>query len=320
MSEGDHSVQSGLLKAIKSLEQCPTVPQGKEYLEELSQIEIQLADIVHAVKNTATGCTHQPAELQRIETRVNQLYDIARKHKVKPKELYEHACVLQERLNRFQNSQSEQEALLLGIEKAKQAACQAAKIISESRLKAAKVLGPAITKVMQSLNMKGGSCEIEIQSSLEDLKPDGLDTVCFKVTANSDHPLQPIHKVASGGELARIALSIQLITAKAKETPTLIFDEVDVGVGGQTGALIGQALQKLSAHCQVVCITHLPQVAACAKTHLHIQKIKQGSQTISQSAELSLAQRELELARMLGGVTISPEAIANAKNLLSEQA
>lgn len=318
LSEGDHSVQAALLKSIKSLQQCPTVPQGKAFLEALTQLELQLADITQAIAHTAEGCIHQPAALQRVETRVNQLYDMARKHKVKPKELYEHACILQERLARFQASQSEHDSLILAIAAAQQNALKAATTLSGMRQKAAEKLGPAITKAMQSLNMKGGICEIEVMPMPEELGPQGFDSVCFKVTANSDFAVQPIHKVASGGELARIALCIQLITAKAKETPTLIFDEVDVGVGGQTGALIGQALQKLGTHCQVICITHLPQVAACAKTHLHIKKVKQGKQTISHSSELSLADRELELARMLGGVTISPEAIANARNLLSE--
>ena len=188
--------------------------------------------------------------------------------------------------------------------------------LSEQRKKAALKLNKIISEKMQLLNMPGGKFAVNF-TERSTPHPNGLEAIEFWVSANPGHPLQPLAKVASGGELSRISLAIQVATAKNQVTPTLIFDEVDVGIGGKTAAIVGEMLKDLGKITQVICITHLPQVAALGDQHLQVIKNTRKNATEVTLANLTPDKRITEIARMLGGVKITPQTIAHAKEMLN---
>ena len=318
LSDEHPGAQSALLQAIKHLSSNPVLPpSASTVLESLEASQMVLQETYHTLKQAAEHCEHSPMRCETLEKRLNTIYDIARKHKVKAKALYDYANSLSQQLVTLQASEEEEKALEAAIESAKKTYQQAAFQLSLKRRSAAIPLAEAITNDMQKVNMKGGRCLIDVIAEESHMSLEGIDTICFKANTNPHHEPQAIAKIASGGELARLALCIQGITASIKKTPTLIFDEIDVGVGGKTGALIGQALKKLSEKTQVICITHLPQVAAFGDQHIEIFKETLHLKTTSNAHYVKGEAREQELARMLGGVDIGPEAIANARHLLA---
>ena len=191
-----------------------------------------------------------------------------------------------------------------------------AQTLSETRKEKAEALSNYISDSMEHLGMHGGLFAIDVSTT--EPSAYGIDKIEFYVTANPGQPLQALSKVASGGELSRISLAIQVITAKTEETPTLVFDEVDVGIGGQTAAIVGQLLRKLGETAQVLCITHLPQVASQGHHHLKIAKYSDDTTTHSDVRFLSKEERVSEVARMLGGIKITEQTIAHAKEMLSD--
>jgi DNA repair protein RecN (Recombination protein N) len=203
------------------------------------------------------------------------------------------------------------------LEERYQAACDK---LSKSRIKAAKQLDKHISKSMQTLGMNGGQFEVNIQSSARPTAH-GTDQIEFTVTANAGQACKPLARVASGGELARISLAIQMIIANNSKIPTLIFDEVDSGVGGGIAEIVGQHLRELGninqgMANQVLCITHLPQVASQAHNHLRVEKQTQNEQTTSQVICLDDEQRRQEIARMLSGVEITEQSLAHADEMI----
>ncbi len=316
LQDEQRGAQAALAHSIKQLEGCLALPEVKAIVETLAQWESPLSDLARQISRLSTICEGDPARLQQLETRLLAIDAIAHKHKVKAKELYAHGQALEQRFHALLDSAQEQADLAEKLRNAQTAYLEAAHCLSKARYKAAQRLGTAITQAMQALNMPGGLCQIRLHSDPEQSSAEGIDTVCFEASTNPDRAPQPIAKIASGGELARIALCIQSLTAAAKATPTLLFDEIDVGVGGQTGALIGQALKKLSTQVQVICITHLPQVAAFAQHHFQVQKTHLHEHTQTHIIPLDRAAREAELARMLAGTHVGPEALANAQKML----
>ncbi|MDF5382617.1 DNA repair protein RecN, partial [Vibrio parahaemolyticus] len=172
------------------------------------------------------------------------------------------------------------------------------------------------TQSMHELSMEKAVFSIEVSNDNTHPSPLGMDSVCFLVSTNPGQPLQPIAKVASGGELSRISLAIQVITAQKVDTPSLIFDEVDVGISGPTAAVVGKMLRKLGESTQVLCVTHLPQVAGCGHQQMFVAKQTKAGQTETQMHALDEQQRVAELARLLGGSQITDSTLANAKELL----
>ncbi|MEF1298223.1 AAA family ATPase [Vibrio parahaemolyticus] len=188
--------------------------------------------------------------------------------------------------------------------------------LHKSRSRYAKELNKLITQSMHELSMEKAVFSIEVNNENTHPSPLGMDSVCFLVSTNPGQPLQPIAKVASGGELSRISLAIQVITAQKVDTPSLIFDEVDVGISGPTAAVVGKMLRKLGESTQVMCVTHLPQVAGCGHQQMFVAKHTKGGQTETQMRALDEEQRVAELARLLGGSQITDSTLANAKELL----
>ncbi|EHC76181.1 DNA repair protein RecN, partial [Salmonella enterica subsp. enterica serovar Montevideo str. S5-403] len=198
-----------------------------------------------------------------------------------------------------------------------QQALETAQALHQQRQFYAQELGQLITESMHLLSMPHGLFTIDVKFDEHHLSNDGADRVEFKVTTNPGQPLQPIAKVASGGELSRIALAIQVITARKMETPALIFDEVDVGISGPTAAVVGKLLRQLGESTQVMCVTHLPQVAGCGHQHFFVSKETDGAMTETHMQPLDKRARLQELARLLGGSEVTRNTLANAKELLA---
>jgi len=245
------------------------------------------------------------------------LQDLSRKHHVKPNEL----LALQQRLENELAQLSHSGERISELEKLtanyRQNYAPLSAELSAQRQKSAKKLQQQISRMMKELGMPNGEFLVEVNTFINDApKLNGNDGVTFLISANVGLPPKPLAKVASGGELSRISLAIQVTTASDKTTPTMIFDEVDSGVGGGIAEIVGQKLRQLSGNRQVLCVTHLPQVAAQAHHHLYVEKQHHADMTASQVRLLTDEERVIETARMLGGVELTANTLAHAREML----
>jgi len=307
--------------------------QANRELNEVLQHDEQLVDIIELL-NSAIIQTQEsiselqhylqdleidPDRLQWLDERIAVLQDVARKHKIKMDDLPEYFEELMAQLDVLENYEKHAKTLENQVIKALVAYRECAENLHQQRLETAKILAENITTNMRRLGMPGGYLEIAVIAD-EEATPSaqGTDIIEFLVSTNPGHALRPLHKVASGGELSRISLSIQVIAAESSGVPTLFFDEVDVGIGGGTAEIVGQLLRQLGKQRQVLCITHLPQVACQGKHHLQVNKtISQSQQTTqTQIKSLNNQQRIQEIARMLGGIDITAQTLAHAKEML----
>jgi DNA repair protein RecN (Recombination protein N) len=274
----------------------------------------ELADITETI-------IVDPQRLNEVEHRLQQIHDIARKHQVPADQLPELQQKLSEQLASITDSQQTLENLARQLTQLADRYQTSAAQLTASRQQTAKRLSQAVTELMHELALSGGQFSVELQPLADERpRPNGNEQLEFKVTTNPGHPLQALAKVASGGELSRISLAIQVLTAQQEATPTLLFDEVDVGIGGNTAAVVGRLLRQLSDKVQILCITHQPQVAAMGQHHLQVSKHQQTDTTQTRLALLNDQQRVEEIARMLGGLTITKQTRAHAKELLTSQA
>ena len=239
---------------------------------------------------------------------------MARKHRVAPEAL---PGVLADSVGRLERltRQADPEALAREEGQAREAFMALARPLSEARRRVAAELSAAVTEAMQSLAMGGARFDIALRP-VDDGCASGLEGVEFLVTANASQPLRPLARVASGGELSRIGLAIQVITSRNAATPTLIFDEVDVGIGGRVAEIVGRMLHQLGVDRQVLCVTHLPQVAARADSQWNIAKETRDGETLSRVTRLGERERIDEIARMLGGVNITDTTRRHAAEML----
>lgn len=318
LSEDENiNVQSAISHIINSLAGISHIDESLSPVSDLLQEAlIQIDESVSLLQDYYDSIDLDPAQLARTEERIQDILDLARKHRVDPealqalhesleKELHD-IDHIDERLHELRNEQKELENKYL-------IACNK---LTESRKKAAKKLNEQITQAMQTLGMTGGKFEITIQPTVSRRSAYGLDQIEFTVTANAGQPCKPVARVASGGELARISLAIQIIIANSSKIPSLIFDEVDSGVGGGIAEIVGQHLRTLGNTNQVICITHLPQVASQAHNHLRVEKQTQNNKTTSQVVVLDEEQRRHEIARMLSGVKITQQSLAHADEMI----
>lgn len=246
---------------------------------------------------------------------MTDVHRIARKHHVAPEELCALHTDLQQEVAQLNGGGNDLEALSAQVVEYRERYRQEAKKISDSRHKAALRLSKEVQQQLGYLAM--GKARFEVGVIAKDApSPEGLDRVQFLISANPGQPARPLTKVASGGELSRISLAIQVVAATHSTVPSLVFDEVDVGISGATAEIVGQLLRKLGQNGQVMTVTHLPQVAAQAHQHLHIEKQAKRDTTLTQMALLDERGRISELARMLGGVTLSDQTLAHAREML----
>lgn len=276
---------------------------------------IQLDEAATALRRYRARLDLDPGRLGELDARIDAVTQMARKHRVPPEELPAVLARLRARLEEL--TLAADPAALAEHERAAEVAYhKVAKRLSKERQHAAAKLGEAVTHAMQELAMPGGRFEI-VLDALVDGASYGLESVEFLVTANAGQPPRPLAKVASGGELSRIGLALQVIASQSHAAGTLIFDEVDVGIGGRVAEIVGHMLKQLGSDRQVLCVTHLPQVAACAHWQWSIRKeTNAGGNTVSRVMPLDADGRVEEIARMLGGVKITDTTRQHAREML----
>ena len=286
----------------------------KEPVELLEGARIQLSEAVHALARYRERLDLDPGRLAELEARIDAVMSATRKHRITPEELPDTLEHMKARLEELRLS-ADPEALAQREAAALDAYRVQAKKLSAGRNKAAAELSRAVTESMQELAMAGGCFEIALEAQ-EEPTAYGTERVEFMVSANAGQPPRPLAKVASGGELSRIGLAIQVIASQAAEAPTLIFDEVDVGIGGGVAEIVGRMLKQLGRERQVLCVTHLPQVAAQADWQWSIAKETRDGATVSCVTPLDRSGRIDEIARMLGGVRITDTTREHAREML----
>jgi DNA repair protein RecN (Recombination protein N) len=286
--------------------------------ELLESAAIQADEAVAELERLRDALDTDPAELERLDRRLGRLQDLARKHRVPVAALGAQAGQLRDELDGLRGAGDR--AARLQAEAASLAADwrAAAAALGAKRRAAADALGAAVTALMSELGMGGGVFAVALEpSASEDPAPAGAERCEFLVSANPGQPPRALRRVASGGELARISLAIEVAALGADAVPTMIFDEVDTGIGGAVAEVVGQKLRALGAQRQVLCVTHLPQVAAQGHHHFQVAKAVREAHAHSAVARLDDKARVEELARMLGGVEVSRESRANARQMLA---
>ena len=283
----------------------------------LNEVNIQLSETVNELNHYLSNLNTDPQHLEYLNERLGLLHDLSRKHHVDTIELPKLFNQLATELSELLSSQDHSENLDNKIAAAESAYFELANKLSASRAKYAEVLQLRVSENMQQLGMKNGQFSVEFQT-VDDIAPHGLERIEFLVSINPGQPFKPMNKVASGGELSRISLALQVIIADKGRIPTMIFDEVDVGIGGGIAEIVGHKLKALSRDRQVLCVTHQPQVAALADSHLHVSKTSTNESTDTQVIVLSKEQRYNEIARMLGGLKITQQTLSHAKEMVED--
>ena len=316
---GDSDSEGGALRqlsrAIQTLQSLGQYePEFKALAEVLVSAQAQAEDVAHSLHSYLRKTDLDPQHLAQLDERMGLWLSLARRYKKTPAEL-----PLSLQAWRQELAQLDAAADLDSLQKAEQAAhkacLQTAKAVSQQRQKAAKPLAQAVSSAMQQLGMQGGRFEVQLQT-LNAPAQHGLEEVSFLVAGHEGSTPRPVGKVASGGELSRIALAIAVTTSELGEAGTLIFDEVDSGVGGAVAETVGRLMKQLGLFRQVLAVTHLPQVAACADHHLLVSKAAAKGQVSSQVRVVNGEERVSEIARMLGGEKLSATTLAHAREML----
>lgn len=287
----------------------------------LAEAAVQVEEASREVRSYTEQADLDPARLVEVENRLSGAMDLARKHHIKPQALVEFHQAISQELESISNNSSRLEQLESEIENTLSHYQHASEQLSQSRREYANTLNRLISNSMANLSMENGIFEIALTQETERAPNSlGYDNVSFLVSTNPGQPLQPLAKVASGGELSRISLAIQVIIAQKVTTPTLIFDEVDVGISGPTASAVGKLLRQLGKSTQVICVTHLPQVASSAHQQFFVAKEIANGETFTHMQPLNKDGRVNEIARLLGGDNISKTAKANARELIMAHA
>ena len=304
--------------------------RATQYIDELSELDpryasvqtmlndalIQVQEATSEVQHLASHIEQDPMLLQEIEQRLGQALQLARKHNVKPEELVEWHQKLKAELTALLDFSESEERLILEEKAAFEKMQHTAKQLHESRSQAAEKLAQQVTHSIKGLAMENAEFFIEVNSDLTKVAANGADNIVFTLRSNLGQQAQPLAKVASGGELSRISLAIQVLTSDQSAIPTLIFDEVDVGISGKTASVVGKLLRQLGDKCQVLCVTHLPQVACHGHHQFNVEKFTVDDKTETKMTALSQEERVPALARLLGGSEITELALANAQEML----
>ena len=304
--------------------------RATQYIDELSELDpryvsvqtmlndalIQVQEATSEVQHLASHIEQDPMLLQEIEQRLGQALQLARKHNVKPEELVEWHQKLKAELTTLLDFSESEERLILEEKAVFEKMQHTAKQLHESRCQAAGKLAQQVTHSIKGLAMENAEFFIEVNSDLTKVAANGADNIVFTLRSNLGQQAQPLAKVASGGELSRISLTIQVLTSDQSAIPTLIFDEVDVGISGKTASVVGKLLRQLGDKCQVLCVTHLPQVACHGHHQFNVEKFTVDDKTETKMTALSQEERVPALARLLGGSEITELALANAQEML----
>ena len=316
LDEQEDSAAALIHRALAALQaQAHIEPAFRSPVDALEAALAQVQDSVHSLNQLARQTDLDPANLAELDQRMALWMSLARRYRSAPEDLAQLHTQWRAEL-----AQVDQALDLDALHRAERAAWQACetemKVLTRQRQQAAPKLSKAVSETMQTLGMQGGRFEVALQR-MDEPQAHGWEQVEFLVAGHAGTTPRPVGKVASGGELSRIALAISVITSRLGRAPTLIFDEVDAGVGGAVAHTVGQLLRQLGQDRQVLAVTHLPQVAACADQHLLVSKQRAGRQTISAVQPITTDARVSELARMLGGSDSSAVSLAHARELLT---
>ena len=314
-SDGERLAE--LRRAAQLLESIAAhLPEAAALAERLDSARIEIGDIADELERQSEGIDFNPARAEQVASRLNLIYDLLQKHRAASiADLLALAKDWEEQLNRLENmesllaeSQRRCTALLADLRKK-------GSVLTATRGKAAKIVEQSLTESLHTLGMPNVSIQFSLQPR-EVPAACGMDTPVFLFSANKNVPMQPVSEIASGGEIARVMLALKGLIARHKNLPTIIFDEIDTGVSGTMAERMAVMMGEIAKHCQVLCITHLPQIAAKGNAHFRVHKEENETGTTSHISRLSPEERVREIATMLSGAEISEAAVSNAKALL----
>ena len=318
LSDDNVNADSLIYQAIRDLEDLAEVDtRYQSALDMLNEALIQVQEASSEVRNLADHIEQDPEMLKELDERIAKMISLSRKHHVLPNQLWQHHAKLQQELQELLDHSQNEQTLIEQERAAHQQCVQLAEKISVKRKQAGEKLAEQVTQQIKQLSMENGEFFVDVKFDPKKLSPQGADFVEFNLRSNLGQLMQPLAKIASGGELSRISLAVQVLTANKLSTPTIIFDEVDVGISGSAATTVGKLLRQLGKKCQVLCVTHLPQVASYGHHHFNVQKYVENNQTETQMTHLKEEEKISALARLLGGSKITEAVLANAKEMLA---
>jgi DNA repair protein RecN (Recombination protein N) len=316
----NHSIHNQLSVSSHELQQLADLsPIFSNVSEQINETTIQVQEACRDLRHQIDQQDDDPQQLASLDRQLSLIHELARKLHIEPQQLLAKHDELTNRLSLLENRNERLAAIQQEILEANTLYQQAAETLHQQRVETAKRLSADITKTLKTLGLPDGRIDIQVQSMPQGQpQKNGLDDINFLVTTNPGMPASPIGKVASGGELSRISLAIQVVTTQSNTTPTLVFDEVDAGIGGGVAETVGMCLREIASGRQVLCVTHLPQVASQGHQHLFVSKNNDGGQTKTQINTLHNKTRVEEIARMLGGIAMSEKTLAHAQEMLAK--
>ena len=283
----------------------------------LASAQLQVQEGIYDLTDYLGKISSQEDNSVQLSSRINELHELGRKHNCQIQGLLEAQTTLQENLNMLGSSSDKINELLLAQSKLEKEYYAKSKLLSAERVIASKSLSKEVTSLMQKLGMPGSEITFSINSSEGSVRLNGMEEIIILTKTNAGQDFKPLGKVASGGELSRISLALSVVTSKTELTPSVVFDEVDVGISGSVAEIVGQMLKKLSNRYQIICVTHLAQVAAQGQDHMKVVKTQKNGSTFTQVASLSPKERTDEVARNLGGITISDKTRIAAEEMIN---
>lgn len=311
------NVESMLNKSERYCEELLQRSNQYENLQNLLQSAlIQVQEAASELQALSAGIEQDPYLLAEIEQRLSMALQLAKKHHVSPEQLPQHHLELKQQLAELADLTDGEERLQQQLQSAVNELQRTSKALYQARANGAEKLSTAITAQIKQLAMENAEFEVQINHNASAITALGADEVVFMLRSNLGQLSQPLAKIASGGELSRIALALQVLTADKLATPTLIFDEVDVGISGATATVVGRLMQQLGTKRQILCVTHLPQVAAHGHQHFSVQKYTHNGETVTEMTALDNNTRVYALSRLLSGSEVTDATLANAKELL----
>ena len=317
--EESFNLRDGLNRALAILSGLKHKPEALASAEELLQSAmIQLEEAIHEIESHIDRFEADPQRLQQVEERLSAIFQLSRKHRVNADQLVETLESLQAELAELEGGEESVDNLQKELEQLAGEYRKLSQKLGKQRIKAAKSMAKEINQQLQNLSMEGAELVVSTTPLAEgEFRATGNETIEFLIATNPGQPHKPLQKIASGGELSRVSLAIQVVAAAHSDIPTLVFDEVDVGIGGSTADIVGQLLKQLGDRGQVISVTHQPQVAAHAHHHYRASKIIETDGAESLMVQLDQQQRVEELARMLGGAKVTEQTLSHASELLS---
>jgi DNA repair protein RecN (Recombination protein N) len=319
----DHEsgVNNILIDGERSVEQSRELDSRLDSIQSLlSSAQVQVQESIYDLTDYLNKIGSIEDNSAELTARINILHELGRKHNCQIQELISVQTNLQAQLDDLGSSNDKLEKLLIKQNQFEKNYYSKSQLLSDKRLAASKSLSKKVTDIMQNLGMPGSEIDFSIKPLKNSIRLNGLEEIIIHVKTNTGQDLKPLNKVASGGELSRISLALSVVTSNSELIPSIVFDEVDVGISGSVAEIVGQMLKKLSTHYQIICVTHLAQVAAQGKEHLKVVKIQKNGATFTHVSDLSPSQRTEEVARILGGIIISDKTRVAAEEMIKSSA